>query len=142
MPPTLESPVLASTKWLLTLCARRGFLAFTRIHVMPIIRGNGRFSKNIDMAGFADLEIVVPPHGCVGYIETKSTDGRLSDAQEAFRDARVAMGARYCVSRSLDESAAFLLKMGVPVHLVLGRLNPEARRSQSDAARRADPTGA
>jgi hypothetical protein len=71
------------------------------------------------MAGFADLEIILPPHGVVAYIETKATKGRLTSAQTAFRDSRIKMGARYCVSHSLQESTAFLVQIGVPVHLVV-----------------------
>lgn len=129
-PAVREADLLSQVKWLLTLLERRGMVSWTRVHVMPIMRGNfargrGWLSKNVDMAGFADIEVVAAPNGTVGYMELKSARGILSEEQERFRDSRTRVGAKHAAIRSLDEAVAFLKSMGVPVDRVIKGLGAE-----------------
>src|SRR6056297_4111854 len=52
-------------------------------------------------AGFADLMILCD--GRVLFLELKAPKGRLSPAQEAFRDAVLAQGFSWALVRSLDD---------------------------------------
>ena len=113
-----EADLLVDTRWLLDLLTRIGLLTYTRIHVMPIIRGRGRFSKNEDMKGFSDIEVVVPG-GRVGYLELKSERGKLSEDQIRFIESRERMGCICRVPRHLDDVIQFLRDMGVSVDGVL-----------------------
>jgi hypothetical protein len=53
-------------------------------------------------AGFADLMIL--SQGRVVFLELKSLKGRLSPAQEAFRDAVLGQGFSWALVRSLDDA--------------------------------------
>ncbi|WP_111735814.1 VRR-NUC domain-containing protein [Roseovarius amoyensis] len=79
--------------------------------------------------GFADLMVLV--EGRVLFLELKSQKGRLSQAQEAFRDAVLAQGFGWALIRSLDDALGALADHGFTTRVV-----------QSDAAQRmAVPTG-
>ena len=56
--------------------------------------------------GFADL--IVLCDGRVLFLELKSLKGRLSPAQEAFRDAVLAQGFGWALVRSLDDALGAL----------------------------------
>lgn len=60
--------------------------------------------------GFADL--VVLCEGRVLFLELKSPTGRLSPAQEAFRDTVVAQGFGWALVRSLDDALGALVDYG------------------------------
>lgn len=88
-------------------------LDYTRIHVDGIRTSGGGRRKN-PMKGFSDIEVVVRGH--VGYIETKSKKGILSDEQQAFAESRMRHGAKYLLARKLDDVILFLqneMKVGV-----------------------------
>jgi hypothetical protein len=73
-------------------------------------------------AGFADL--VVLCDGRVLFLELKSLKGRLSPAQEAFRDAVLAQGFGWALVRSLDDALGALADHGFAT-----RIAPPLRRS-------------
>jgi hypothetical protein len=60
--------------------------------------------------GFADL--IVLSQGRVLFLEVKSKTGRLSPAQQAFRDAVQAQGFAWAVVRSVDDALAALADHG------------------------------
>jgi hypothetical protein len=71
--------------------------------------------------GFADL--VVLCDGRVLFLELKSLKGRLSPAQEAFRDAVLAQGFGWALVRSLDDALEALADQGFTT-----RIAPPSRR--------------
>ncbi|MGO4917153.1 VRR-NUC domain-containing protein [Pseudogemmobacter sp. W21_MBD1_M6] len=84
--------------------------------------------------GFADL--IVLCDGRVLFLELKSLKGRLSPAQEAFRDAVLALGFGWALVRSLDDALGALADHGFTTRIVqVG--TPEAPR---DAGARHDGT--
>lgn len=60
--------------------------------------------------GFADLLVLV--EGRVLFLELKSLKGRLSPAQEAFRDAVLTQGHGWALIRSLDDALGALADHG------------------------------
>jgi hypothetical protein len=72
--------------------------------------------------GFADL--VVLCDGRMLFLELKSLKGRLSPAQEAFRDAVLAQGFGWALVRSLDDALGALADHGFTT-----RIAPPIRRS-------------
>ena len=61
--------------------------------------------------GFADLTVLC--EGRVLFLELKSLKGKLSPAQEAFRDAVVAQGFGWALVRSLDDALGALADHGL-----------------------------
>ena len=72
--------------------------------------------------GFADLVILCD--GRVLFLELKSLKGRLSPAQEAFRDAVLAQGFGWALVRSLDDALGALADQGFTTRIV-----PPSRRA-------------
>ena len=66
--------------------------------------------------GFADL--IVLCDGRVLFLELKSLKGRLSPAQEAFRDAVLALGFGWVLVRSLDDALGALADHGLTTRVV------------------------
>ena len=66
--------------------------------------------------GFADL--IVLCDGRVLFLELKSRKGRLSPAQEAFRDAVLALGFGWALVRSLDDALGALADHGLTTRVV------------------------
>jgi hypothetical protein len=60
--------------------------------------------------GFADLTVLCA--GRVLFLELKSLKGRLSPAQEGFRDAVMAQGFGWALVRSLDDALGALADNG------------------------------
>ena len=60
--------------------------------------------------GFADLMVICG--GRVLFLELKSLKGKLSPAQEAFRDAVLAQGFGWALVRSLDDALDVLADHG------------------------------
>jgi len=58
-------------------------------------------------AGVPDLVLILP-HGVAGFIELKAGEGKLTPAQEAFRDRALALGCFYAEARSLEEVQGIL----------------------------------
>lgn len=57
----------------------------------------------------------------IGWMETKARKGVLSTAQKVWRELLLASGAYWCAPRTLDDVAAFLASMPIPlrpVHLL------------------------
>ena len=61
--------------------------------------------------GFADL--IVLCEGRILFLELKSLKGRLSPAQEAFREAVIAQGFGWALVRSLDDALGALADHGI-----------------------------
>lgn len=78
-------------------------------------------------SGFADLIIICD--GRVLLLELKSLKGKLSPAQEAFRDAILAQGFGWALVRSLDDALCALADHGFTSRVVV----------QDTAQRRVDP---
>lgn len=72
--------------------------------------------------GFADLLVLCA--GRVLFLELKSLKGRLSPAQEAFRDAVTSQGFGWALVRSLDDALGALADHGFT-----SRVTPPVRRS-------------
>ena len=74
--------------------------------------------------GFADLIILFD--GKVLFLELKSLKGRLSPAQEAFRDAVLAQGFGWALVRSLDDALGALADHGFTMRIASpsGRVAP------------------
>ena len=66
-------------------------------------------------SGFADLVILC--EGRVLFLELKSLKGKLSPAQEAFRDAILAQGFGWALVRSLDDALGALADHGIISHV-------------------------
>jgi hypothetical protein len=74
--------------------------------------------------GFADLVILCD--GRVLFLELKSLKGKLSPAQEAFRDAVLAQGFGWALVRSLDNALGALADHGFTSRIAahVGRAAP------------------
>ncbi len=74
--------------------------------------------------GFADLVILCD--GRVLFLELKSLRGKLSPAQEAFRDAVLAQGFGWALVRSLDDALGSLADHGFTSRIAapVGRAAP------------------
>jgi hypothetical protein len=72
--------------------------------------------------GFADLIVLCDCR--VLFLELKSLKGRLSPAQEAFRDAVLAQGFGWALVRSLDDALGALADHGFTT-----RIAPPTRRA-------------
>ena len=72
-------------------------------------------------AGFADLIVIC--EGRILFLELKSLKGRLSPAQETFRDAMQAQGFGWALVRSLDDALGALADHGFTT-----RVAPPVRR--------------
>ena len=84
--------------------------------------------------GFADLVILCG--GRVLFMELKSLKGRLSPAQEAFRDAVLAQGFGWALVRTLDDALGALADHGFTTRIIA--MDP-AQRIVTGPARRAAP---
>ena len=99
--------------------------------VLPFINTldkNSKFSKAILVGigvhpGFADLIILC--NGRVLFLELKSLRGRLSPAQEAFRDAVLTQGFGWALVRSLDDALGALADHGLTTRIA----SPSGRAS-------------
>ena len=85
--------------------------------------------------GFADL--IVLCEGRVLFLELKSLKGRLSPAQEGFRDAVLALGFGWALVRSLDDALGALADHGFTTRVV----QTDASDAQRDAGARRDGAG-
>ena len=72
--------------------------------------------------GFADLMVICD--GRVLFFELKAPKGRLSPAQEVFRDAVLAQGFGWALVRSLDDALGALANHGFTTRIV-----PPAQRT-------------
>ena len=91
----------------------------------PGPRGAKRQAVLVGMGGqpgFADL--IVLCDGGVLFMELKSLKGRLSPAQEAFRDVVLAQGFGWALVRSLDDALGALADHGFTT-----RIAPPYRRA-------------
>jgi len=84
--------------------------------------------------GFADLMVMCG--GRVLFMELKSLKGRLSSAQEAFRDTVQAQGFGWPLARSLDEALGALADHGLTSRVVL---LDTGQRQATCTTRRAQP---
>lgn len=62
--------------------------------------------------GVPDLHFVLPPKGQLACLELKAEGGRVSDAQNDFRDQLIASGGRWEVAYSIDEAFGILAAWG------------------------------
>ena len=75
-------------------------------------------------AGFADLMVL--SEGRVLFLELKSPKGRLSPAQQAFRDAVQAQGFAWALVWSLDDALGSLADHGFTNRVVAGQTHAAA----------------
>jgi hypothetical protein len=75
-------------------------------------------------AGFADL--IVLSEGRVMFLELKSSKGRLTPAQQAFRDAVEAQGFAWALVRSLDDALGALADHGFTTRVAAGHAHAPA----------------
>jgi len=85
-------------------------------------------------AGFADL--IVLCDGRVLFLELKSFKGRLSPAQEAFRDAMLAQGFGWALVRSLDDALGALADHGFTTRVIR---HDTSQHADAPLVRRARP---
>jgi hypothetical protein len=85
-------------------------------------------------AGFADLIVVY--EGRVLFLELKSLKGRLSPAQEAFRDAMLAQGFGWALVRSLDNALSALADHGFTSRVIR---HDTSQHAEAILVRRARP---
>jgi hypothetical protein len=114
-----ECDLLRGCKKTLEIYKALNLLSFRRIHSMPVIRGNGGFSKNIDMAGMEDLQIYLPA-GVTLHVELKTNTGKQSDRQIERENELKTLGHHYFVVRSLDQLVILLETFGVTMPFVKG----------------------
>ena len=62
--------------------------------------------------GVPDFALVLPTSGKAAFLELKARKGRLSPAQEQFRDACTAAGALWAMARNTDEAIDVLRGWG------------------------------
>jgi hypothetical protein len=84
--------------------------------------------------GFADLIVIC--QGRVLFLELKSLKGKLSETQEAFRDAVQAQGFGWSLVRSLDDALDALADHGLATRVVRPG---NAQRAVVDTARGSTP---
>lgn len=85
-------------------------------------------------SGFADLMVLCD--GRVLFLELKSPKGKLSPAQDAFRDAVQAQGFGWALVRSLDDALGALADHGLTTRVVP---QADAQRATARPARRTAP---
>lgn len=73
-------------------------------------------------AGFANLMVLCD--GRVLFLELKSRKGKLSPAQEAFRDAVLAQGHGWALVRSLDDALGALADHGLTTRVAAPARRP------------------
>ncbi len=96
----------------------------------------GAFLKRMGLrAGWADFTLLIPPsltwdgpHIDIAFLELKRPGGRLSVAQEQFRDDVTAIGCLWALAYSTDQAAGYLKQWG-------------ALRQPAPAKSAADPFG-
>lgn len=115
--PQLEAVVLKHSRGLLDALKIQKKLDYFRIHSVAIPRGDftkgfGRFSKNKEMEGMSDLVIYLPA-GTTLWVELKSENGRVSPAQDRFKNELQAMGHHYFIARSSGALETILQTFGV-----------------------------
>ena len=84
--------------------------------------------------GFADL--IVLCEGRILFLELKSLKGRLSPAQEAFRETVIAQGFGWALVRSLDDALGALADHGITTRVARPSC---AQRADVTPERRAEP---
>ena len=85
-------------------------------------------------AGFADLMVLC--EGRVLFLELKSLKGKLSPAQQGFRDAVLVQGFGWALVRTLDDALGALADHGFTTRVVS---QDAAQRNASSSVRRANP---
>ena len=86
--------------------------------------------------GFADLMVLCA--GQILFLELKSLKGRLSPAQEAFRDAMKAQGFGWALVQSLDDALGALADHGFTTRVV-STSNSSTSEFDVDRSRRVAP---
>lgn len=109
-----EADLLVNVKKILDLFKLQGLLSYRRMHVMPVMRGTGRFSVNKDMAGTEDLQIYLYG-GKTIYMELKTKKGKQSEAQLAREEELLTLLHDYVVIRSVDELIKCLNERGLSI---------------------------
>lgn len=76
----------------------------------------GAFLKRMGLrAGWADFTLLIPREGFspgIAFLELKCPGGRLSVAQEQFRDDVIAIGCLWGLAYSTDQAAGYLKQWG------------------------------
>lgn len=112
---SLEKDLLAEVKKVLNNLQDMGFLAFRRIHTMPVFRAGGVMTPNKDMRGLEDIQIYLIG-GRTLYLELKSAQGKQSVYQKQRERELKNLGHQYYVIRDIDSLLGALAKNGLPVY--------------------------
>ena len=114
-----ESALQASIISLLAVYERQKRLSYCAIPNGSVLAGN-EAQRAIQMRklkatglrpGVPDILIILPGGRCA-FAELKSDKGRLSAAQEGWRDALVALGHDWRLIRSTDDMTNYLGELG------------------------------
>jgi hypothetical protein len=114
----LERQIHLGVCQLLKLNAAPGVVWFHCPNERRTTPREGAFLKRMGvLAGVADITILIPPSlawngPCVAFLELKRPGGRLSVAQEQFRDDVTAIGCLWALAYSTDQAAGFLREWG------------------------------
>lgn len=116
---TSESQLQAACAQLLMVYEKMGRLTYCAIPNGSVLAGN-EAQRAIQMRklkatglrpGMPDILIILPGGRCA-WAELKSDKGRLSAAQEGWRDALVALGHDWRLIRSTDDMTNYLGELG------------------------------
>lgn len=112
---SLEKDLLSEVKKVLNNLQDMGFLAFRRIHTMPVFRAGMVMTPNKDMRGLEDVQIYLIG-GRTLYLELKSAQGKQSVYQKQREQELKNLGHQYYVIRDIDSFFGVLAKNGLPVY--------------------------
>ena len=109
----LERQIHLGICQLLKLCAKPDVVFYHTANERRCSPREGAFLKTLGvLAGVPDFTIITFP-ARVSFLEIKRPGGKLTEAQEQFRDRVEALGCTYAVARSTDEAKRILSEMGV-----------------------------
>jgi len=105
---TREDAIHAGIVEYLTLCAHPRLMWF-HCPTGALVKPSSRiyFARLGVFPGVADLCFVLPDKS-VAFLEVKSEDGRLSEAQQAFQARCALLGLKYQIARSISEAEEIL----------------------------------
>ena len=102
--PAREDAIHAGIVEYLCLCAHPKLMWF-HVPNSALVKPSARmyFARLGVFPGVADLVLVLPDKS-IAFMEIKNSDGRLSEAQQAFQARCAVLGLKYRVVRSISEA--------------------------------------
>lgn len=107
-----EADLLREIKRILDVFKNQGFLAYRRIHVMPVMVNRFATRPNNEMSGMEDLQVALLG-GKTLYWELKSPTGKQSESQIKREAELKALGHNYTVIRSTEQALSELRAQGL-----------------------------